>query len=152
MTRIGTWNLEGRWGDSHARLLDELDCDVLLLTEVRRYLRLLSYCGHQTAADMTARRAWAGVYSREPLVPRPDPHPASALATVGGTTYCSSILGATVWGGDFNHAMAGCESAGSPTTTPTSSPWADPHLSGAGGAGARRIRRPPRRTRGLPRR
>jgi hypothetical protein len=32
--RIGTWNLEGRWGDAHLEFVVGMDCDVLLLTEV----------------------------------------------------------------------------------------------------------------------
>jgi hypothetical protein len=145
MTRIGTWNLAGRWSESHAGLLTDLDCDVLLLTEVRRDVALPSYHRCLTQADMATRRAWAGVYSRAALEPCPDPHAASAQATVEGRRYCSSILPwkgarsvppwsgdnhaaktrATVdsltphlgpdvtWGGDFNHAMTGTESAGS---------------------------------------
>ena len=82
MTRIGTWNLAGKWSDAHQRLLVDLDCDVLLLTEVRRDVELASYHRHLTQDDMAARRAWAGIYSRQPLVPLPDPHPASALAEI----------------------------------------------------------------------
>lgn len=41
---------------------------------------------------MAARRRWAGVFSRAPLTPLPDPHVASAAATVNGITYCSTIL------------------------------------------------------------
>ena len=116
-TRIGTWNLAGRWSDSHERLLMDLDCDVLLLTEVRRRdVALASYSHRLTQADMATGRAWAGIYSRvafeprcDPLCQPPcdppcepaceprcerhrDPHPASVLATSGGVTYCSSIL------------------------------------------------------------
>ena len=114
VTRIGTWNLAGRWSESHERLLLDLDCDVLLLTEVRRrdIACCASYERRLTQADMATGRAWAGIYSREPLEPRcdltceppgepaceprcerhRDPHPASVVATSGGVTYCSSIL------------------------------------------------------------
>ena len=92
MTRIGTWNLAGKWSDAHQRLLVDLDCDVLLLTEVRRDVELASYHRHLTQDDMAARRAWAGIYSRQALAPLPDPHPASALARSGDAVYCSSIL------------------------------------------------------------
>ena len=116
-TRIGTWNLAGRWSESHERLLMDLDCDVLLLTEVRRRdVALTSYERRLTQADMATGRAWAGIYSRAPFEPRcdppcqppcdppcepaceprcerhRDPHPASVMATSGGVTYCSSIL------------------------------------------------------------
>jgi hypothetical protein len=92
VTRIGTWNLAGKWSEAHAGLLADLDCDVLLLTEVRRDIEVDSYQGHQTKADMAVGRAWAGIYSRAALEPGPDPHPASALAEVDGRTYCSSVL------------------------------------------------------------
>ena len=143
-SRIGTWNLAGRWSAAHEQLLTDLDCDVLLLTEVRRDVELASYHRHLGRADMTSRRAWAGVYSRRPITPLDDPHPASAMARVDERTYCSSILPwkgagdrppwaggshadrvsetteslrphldrATIWGGDFNHALHGREYAG----------------------------------------
>lgn len=90
--RIGTWNLAGRWTPAHHEFLAQLDCDVLLLTEVSDRLELPGYAGHVTTEQMAARRRWAGVFSRSDLVPLPDPHPASALAQVDGVTYCSSIL------------------------------------------------------------
>lgn len=90
--RIGTWNLAGRWTPAHHELLLEMDCDVLLLTEVNERLELPGYTGHVTVEQMAARRRWAGVFSRSDLVPLPDPHPASARAKVDGLTFCSSIL------------------------------------------------------------
>ena len=109
MTRIGTWNLAGRWSEAHEQFLVGLDCDVLLLTEVRRDVQLPRYHRHLTGADMAKRRAWAGVYSRDPIEPAPDPHPATAHASTGGVAYASTILpwrGAwsePPWG-DGNHA------------------------------------------------
>jgi hypothetical protein len=42
---------------------------------------------------MARRRRWAGVLVRgDDLTPLPDPHPASAMATSRGWTFCSSIL------------------------------------------------------------
>ena len=32
--RIGTWNLEKKWTQDHADLMEEQKCDVWLLTEV----------------------------------------------------------------------------------------------------------------------
>lgn len=147
--RIGTWNLEGRTIDQPAQqqLLLDLDCDVLLLTEIRAPFELPGYEVHLGGAQMMPHRRWAGVASRGTLLPLPDPHPASAMAAAHGVTFCSSILpwkgtahrdfwvGETheewteacvsallgpmrhaerlVWGGDWNHAMAGPEHAGS---------------------------------------
>ena len=92
MTRIGTWNLAGRWTDEHHAFLEALDCDVLLLTEVSERLELAGYVRHVSERSMTARRRWAAMLSRTLLVPVADPHPASAMATIDGTTYCSSVL------------------------------------------------------------
>ncbi|MET1058843.1 MAG: endonuclease/exonuclease/phosphatase family protein [Nocardioides sp.] len=92
MTRIGTWNLAGRWTDDHRAFLLGLECDVLLLTEVSERLELAGHHLHLSVQLMAARRRWAAVLSRTELTPLRDPHPASAMAIVEGTTYCSSIL------------------------------------------------------------
>lgn len=90
--RIGTWNLAGRWSAVHHRFIRDLDCDVLLLTEVSERVSIDGYVGHLGEAVMASKRRWAGVFSREPISPLPDPHPASALARVGDLKFCSSIL------------------------------------------------------------
>lgn len=90
--RIGTWNLEGRWTPGHSDFLAALDCDVLLLTEVSERLVADEYAVHLGAALMAPGRRWAAVLTRDALVPRPDPHHASAMAVSGSVTYCSSIL------------------------------------------------------------
>lgn len=145
--RIGTWNVAGRWTDEHAALMLVQDCDVWLVTEVSHRLDLQGFTLHRTQADITKCRAWAGVLSRLPMAVLPDPHPASAMARIHGTTICSSVLpwrscpsrepwvgdrhaaktraavtqlrehlaptSDLVWGGDWNHALAGREYAGS---------------------------------------
>jgi hypothetical protein len=90
--RIGTWNLAGRWHDAHSTLLDEMDCDVLLLTEVSERLEVDDYSQHATQARMAPRRHWSAVLSRQELEPLPDPHFASAVAAIGGVRFVSSIL------------------------------------------------------------
>jgi endonuclease/exonuclease/phosphatase family metal-dependent hydrolase len=90
--RIGTWNLAGKWSDDHRTLMIEADCDVWLLTEVAERTRLPGYATHLSASQMAARRRWAGIASRLPMASSPDPHPASAAAQVGATTYVSSVL------------------------------------------------------------
>ena len=101
--RVGTLNLAGRWSPHHLELLLAQECDVWLLTEVRADVSLAGFGSHLTAAKMAPRRHWAGIYSRTPLQPRPDPHPASAAAYGLGLTWCSSILpwrscGTVPWG------------------------------------------------------
>ena len=90
--RIGTWNLDGRWTSEHHGLIQRQDCDVWLLTEVNAGVVLTGYQGHVTVHEMAPQRRWAGVYSRTGLQALPDPHPAGAMATVDGITFCSPIL------------------------------------------------------------
>ncbi|WP_457187138.1 endonuclease/exonuclease/phosphatase family protein [Nocardioides sp. P5_E3] len=90
--RIGTWNLAGRWSDEHRRLMLDADCDVWLLTEVNERTSLPGYAVSPSLPPMAQRRRWAAVASRLPLTSSPDPHPASAAAQVGATTYVSSVL------------------------------------------------------------
>jgi hypothetical protein len=141
--RIGTWNLQGRWDARHLDLIEAMDCDVLLLTEVSERLVLPGHDVHLGQQVMASRRRWAAVASRLPMSPKPDPHGASAMVELDGLLVCSSVLpwrscgardpwvGATtaqrtenavlavetsapsVWGGDWNHALSGREWAGS---------------------------------------
>ncbi len=107
--KIGTWNLAGRWDSEHLEFMQGADCDVWLLTEVNERVELDGFERHLSAGLMAARRRWAGIFSRQPLDGLPDPHLASAAATVDGITYCASILpwrscgGAPTWLG-HNHA------------------------------------------------
>ena len=90
--RIGTWNLAGLWSADHSTLMLDADCDVWLLTEVSERTSLSGYAVHFSATRMAPRRRWAAVASRLPMASSPDPHPASAQAQVGATTYVSSVL------------------------------------------------------------
>jgi endonuclease/exonuclease/phosphatase family metal-dependent hydrolase len=90
--KIGTWNLAGRWGDDHRKLLESLKCDVWLLTEVREDVALEGYEVHLGAGQMHPRRRFAGVLSLKAIEPLKDPHGASAAARINGIVYCSSIL------------------------------------------------------------
>ncbi|NYE35632.1 hypothetical protein F4692_000736 [Nocardioides cavernae] len=104
--RIGTWNLAGRWTDGHRSLLLDADCDVWLLTEVHTGTSLPGYALHRTQAWCAPGHHWAAIASRLPMASIPDPHPASAAAQIGATTYVSSVLPwraartGPVWAGD----------------------------------------------------
>jgi endonuclease/exonuclease/phosphatase family protein len=89
--RIGTWNLEGRWSAAHRQLLDEEDCDAWLLTEVPGALSL-ARGSVSWSRPMDATKAFAAVWSREPAVAAPPPHPASATAVHDRVLLCSSVL------------------------------------------------------------
>lgn len=85
--KIGTWNLAGRWGDDHRELLESLECDVWLLTEVREDVALEGYEVHLGAGQMHPRRRFAGVLSLKAIEPLKDPHGASAAARINGIVY-----------------------------------------------------------------
>jgi len=141
--RIGTWNLDGRWDARRLAFLERLACDVLLLTEVPHAVAIPGMNGHATTADMADQRSWAAIWSRQPLAPLTDPHPASAMAEIGGLRFCASVLpwgssgraapwtdgdlgerlgavateivaaGPEVWGGDWNQELTGPTYTGS---------------------------------------
>ncbi len=90
--RIGTWNLAGRWDERHAALIETMDCDVLLLTEVSGRVELPAYNLHLGQLPMAARRRWAAVASQVPFSPEPDPYGASAPVDLNGLRVCASVL------------------------------------------------------------
>ena len=141
--RIGVWNLQGRWEERHLAHLDEMRCDIVLLTEVSERVEIPGMHLHPTTGLMAAKRRWAAVATRSSAIGLNDPHGATAMVEVDGLRVCSSILPwrscgtrhpwvgsttaaktaaavtsietarPTVWGGDWNHAMAGREWSGS---------------------------------------
>lgn len=90
--RIGTLNLEGKWGDRHSDLLLSCECDVWLLTEVRMDTQLDGYCLHATKHLMGPEKYWAAILGRASLKELDDPHPASAAAIIGTNVFCSTVL------------------------------------------------------------
>ena len=141
--RIGTWNLDGRWDARHVDLLESLDCDVLLLTELAVGADLPGYTSHHTSQPMLDGKHWAAVLARGTLVPLPDPQPTTAMAEVDGIRVAASVLpwkgcapywpgpgsdttertrhavdaiaaaAPEIWGGDWNHSLTGPELSGS---------------------------------------
>lgn len=137
--RIGTWNLEGRWDDRHLARVVDMACDVYLLTEVSERVEIPGFQLHSTTLSMAPRRRWAAVATRGLSDALADPHGASAMVEFDGLRICASILpwrscgtrspwvgsttaektetsvadvlasAPTVWGGDWNHALAGRE-------------------------------------------
>lgn len=90
--RIGTWNLAGRWDTRHRNLIETMDCDVLLLTEVSDRVELPGYELHLGRLPMMPKRRWAAVASRLSMRPMVDPHGASAIVELEGIRICSSVL------------------------------------------------------------
>jgi hypothetical protein len=110
--RIGTWNLEGGWSSDHTHALAAAACDLWLLTEVRPRVTMDGYHQHLTTATTQDGAHWAGILSRKPIDPLPDPHPASAAAWIDGLLVCSSVLPwpfaeeDTPWADDESHTDA----------------------------------------------
>lgn len=92
--RIGTWNLDGNWSPAHHVFMQRQMCDVWLLTEVPDNIWVQGYARHLSRESMLCGKRWAGVFSLLPLrlVPLEDPHPTSAAAVVGNTTFVTSVL------------------------------------------------------------
>lgn len=90
--RVGVWTMAGRWTPSHRRTLQDLRCDILLLTEVHVAVAVDGYSQHRTGAQMGPAKHWAAVLARGEIYPLTDPHPASAAAVVDGTTTIASVL------------------------------------------------------------
>ena len=92
LMRIGTWNLEGKWSDRHARFMHRQDCDVWLLTEVHTRTALQGYEVVATKVPMARDRHWSAILSRSGVKPRRSPHRTTAVAVIDGTTYWCSVL------------------------------------------------------------
>lgn len=90
--KIGTWNLDAHWNSAHEELLINADCDVWLLTEVSPSAIISGYQRHFSKQCMARGQHYSAIFSRMPLNPIPDPHPASAAALIDDVTYCCSIL------------------------------------------------------------
>jgi hypothetical protein len=90
--RIGTWNLDARSSRAHLRILDELDCDVWLLTEVPAGLPLMRGAITTSPAQMSRDQSFAAVWSRDGGCPLDAPNPATAAMEVDGVGFYSSVL------------------------------------------------------------
>jgi hypothetical protein len=90
--RIGTWNLDARSTPDHLRILDELDCDVWLLTEVPAAMPLVDGARTMSPARMSRGQHFAAVLSRGGGGPLDSPNPSSAAMEVDGVSFYSSVL------------------------------------------------------------
>lgn len=97
--------MDGKAGAEQSAFIESQNCDVLLLTEVKLGW---SPAGYEMSPGvlMTEGKLWAAIASHAPQIKLAPPHPASAAATIEGTTYVSSILpwrssgGEEPWHGD----------------------------------------------------
>lgn len=89
--RIGTWNLDGRWSDSHMRFLDAAGCDAWLLTEVEHRFEL-TYGELVRSGSMGPSKSYAAVWADGRVHEVPALHEASAAAAWGDVLLCSTVL------------------------------------------------------------
>jgi uncharacterized LabA/DUF88 family protein len=84
--------MAGRWDERRRTVIESLDVDVWLFTEVSEHTNLPDFHSIWTEGEMAAQRRWAAVFAREHLHALPQPHPATAAACLAGLTLWSSIL------------------------------------------------------------
>ena len=95
--RIGTWNLEGKWSDRHARFMHRQDCDIWLLTEVHVQTKLQGYKLVTTESKIPKLprledRHWSAILTARPLSRQEEPHATTVSAIIDGNTYWCSVL------------------------------------------------------------
>jgi hypothetical protein len=90
--RIGTWNLDARSGPDQLRIIDDVDCDVWLLTEVPAGLAPAGGAVATSPARMGRNQSFAAVWSRDGGRPLDAPNPATAGMKVDGVGFYSSVL------------------------------------------------------------
>lgn len=90
--RIGTWNLDARASRDHRRVLDDLDCDVWLLTEVPPEMADDEGIVSASPARMGRGQSFACVLSRNGGGRLDAPYPACAAMNHAGVSYYSCVL------------------------------------------------------------
>jgi hypothetical protein len=81
----GMRHVAGRWGARHLNLVETMDRDVLLLTEVSERLDLPGYDVHLGRQMMAPKRRWAAIASRLSMSPQPDPLRCNGDGRPGGS-------------------------------------------------------------------
>jgi hypothetical protein len=76
----------GLWDDRRRAVIESLDVDVWLFTEVSEHTDLPDFHSIWTEGEMAAQRRWAAVLAREHLDALPQPHPATAAACLAGSS------------------------------------------------------------------
>lgn len=94
--RIGTWNLEGKWSVDHASIIESMNADLLLLTEVPVSISLDRYSGVSSGL-MSVRNHWSAAYSRVGGWAAPSPHETSAAWSLGDLAVVSTVLPWPTW-------------------------------------------------------
>ena len=95
--RIGTWNIDARWGEQHEAFLQRHCCDVWLLTEVPPKAvhppgTIAGYHAHLSEEVAVTGQHWAAVLTQKPSSPVNTYLPASVASVADGITFCSSVL------------------------------------------------------------
>ena len=89
---IGTWNLAGRWSMDHARVIEDADCDIWLLTDVPSRASVAGYHQHLSAGRHGASAHWSGVLSRLAAEPVRHHSPTATVLSIADIVIASTVL------------------------------------------------------------
>lgn len=83
--------MDGGSSRAHQAVLEQLDCDLLLLTEPHMAVEVTGHRMHATSRKMGPEKHWAAILTTGVLEPVDDPHPTSAAALINGIFVCASV-------------------------------------------------------------
>lgn len=89
---IGTWNLAGRWSMDHARVIEDADCDIWLLTDVPARVSVGGYHQHLSAARHGEATHWSGVLSRLAAETVRHDSPTATVLSIADIAIVSTVL------------------------------------------------------------
>lgn len=90
--QIGTWNLAGRWSMDHARVIEDADCDIWLLTDVASRVSVGGYHQHLSQARRGPSAHWSGVLSRLAAEPVRHASPTATVLSIADIVIASTVL------------------------------------------------------------
>lgn len=89
---IGTWNLGGRWSVDHARVIEDADCDIWLLTDVPSRVSVGGYHQHLSAGRRSPSAHWSGVLSRLAAEEVQHASPTATVLSIADIVIASTVL------------------------------------------------------------
>lgn len=90
--RIGTWNLAGRWSTDHARVIEDADCDIWLLTDVPARVSAGGYHQHLSRGRRGPSAHWSGILTRLAAEPVAHTSPTATALSIADIVLVSSVL------------------------------------------------------------
>lgn len=90
--RIGTWNLAGRWSMDHARVIEDADCDIWLLTDVPARVSASGYHQHLSVGRRGPSAHWSGILSRLAAAEVVHTSPTATVLSIADIVLVSTVL------------------------------------------------------------